>query len=111
MVAGLLGPLHSLFGLLAVPQGTVDLRVETLTLPLTGKGPARPTFKAVLNVGNIRFKPVGALQAVLEVAGLPPGELRCKDRELACEAKNGSDELCAGSPAGRRSGHCHAGRR
>ncbi len=89
MVAGLLGPLHPLFGILAVPQGTVDLRVETLTLPLTGKGPAQPTFKAVLNVGNIRFKPVGALQAVLEVAGLPSGELRCKERELACEAKNG----------------------
>lgn len=89
MVAGLLAPLHPLFGLLAVPQGTVDLRVETLTLPLTSKGPARPTFKVVLGLGKMRFKPVGALQAVLEVAGLPSGELRCKERELACEAKNG----------------------
>jgi len=89
MVAGFLGPLHPLFGLLAVPQGTVDLRVETLTLPMNGKGAGRPTLKAVLGVDKMRLRPVGVLQTVLETAGLAQGELRFKEREIACEAAKG----------------------
>jgi len=89
LVAGLLAPLHPLFGPLAVPEGSVDLRLDGLTLPLAGKGAAQPTFKAVIGLDRMRLKPVGPLRALLELAGLPVGELRSKERELACEGAKG----------------------
>jgi hypothetical protein len=89
LVSGLLAPLHPLFGVLAVPEGAVDLRLDGLTLPLAGKGAAQPTFKAVIGLDKMRFKPVGPLRALLEMTGLPVGELRSKERELACEGAKG----------------------
>ena len=89
LVAGLLAELHPLFGALAVPEGAVDLRLDGLTLPLAGKGAAQPTFKAVIDLDRMRLKPVGPLRALLELAGLPVGELRSKERELACEGAKG----------------------
>lgn len=89
LVEGLLSRIHPLFGVLAVPQGTVDVRVDGFSAPLHDKGPQRPTFTAVVALERVKFKARDALREILGLSGIAPQWLRCQERELTCEGKNG----------------------
>lgn len=86
---GLLGRMHPLFGVLALAQGTVDLRLDGFSAPLVEKKPYRPTFTATIALDRVKFKARDALRELLDLAGIAPQWLRCRERELTCEGKNG----------------------
>ena len=89
LVEGLLGRMHPLFGVLAQPQGTVDVRVNGFSAPLVEKKPYRPTFTAIIALDRVKFKARDSLREILDLAGVAPQWLRCRERELICEGKNG----------------------
>lgn len=89
LVEGLLGKMHPLFGVLALPQGLVDVRVDGFSAPLIEKRPFRPTFMATIALDRVKFKARDSLREILDLAGVAPQWLRCRERELTCEGKNG----------------------
>jgi hypothetical protein len=89
LAGGLLGRMHPLFGSLAHPQGTVDLRVDSFSVPVTEKGVQKPTFVAAVGVDRIKFKPIGVLRQLLDLGGIDQEWLRCREQEVVCEGKAG----------------------
>lgn len=89
LVDGLLGRLHPLFGVLAHPQGVVDLRVDSFSAPVSEKGPQRPVFTVAVALDRIKFKPTGGLREMLDLDGYDQTWLRCREREVICEGKDG----------------------
>jgi hypothetical protein len=89
LVDGLLSRLHPLFGVVAQPQGVVDLRVDSFSAPVSEKGPQRPVFTIAVALDRIKFKPTGGLREMLDLDGYDQAWLRCKEREVICEGKDG----------------------
>jgi len=89
LMRGLLGKMHPLFGAVAHPQGMVDVRVDSFSLPMPDKGRQWPTVTAAVGVNRVKFKPTGALRALLDLNGLDQEWFRCKEEEMRCEGKNG----------------------
>ena len=89
LVDGLLGRLHALFGALAQPQGTVDLRVDSFSLPVTEKGQQQPAFTVTIALDRVKFRATDVLRKMLDQDGFDQEWLSCKERELVCEGKNG----------------------
>jgi len=85
----LLGRMHPLFGLVAQPQGAVDVRFDAFSRMAAEQGAQPPTFTVALSLDRARFKPAGALHELLALAGLPREWLSCRERELVCEGNNG----------------------
>lgn len=90
LVSGLLGRLHPLFGVVAQPQGVVDLRVDSFSAPVSEKGPQDPVFTVAVALDRIKFKPARGLREMLDLNGYDgQAWLRCKEREMICEGKDG----------------------
>jgi len=89
LVDGLLGRLHPLFGVVAQPQGQVDLRVDNFSAPVPEKGSQQPVFTVAVALDRIKFKPTGGLREMLDLDGYDQAWLRCKEREVICEGKEG----------------------
>jgi hypothetical protein len=84
-----LGRIHPLFGILAQPRGTVDLRLDSFSVPMTAQGPQQPVFTAIIALDRIKFKATDVLRTMLDLDGFDQEWFRCKERELICEGKNG----------------------
>jgi hypothetical protein len=89
LVRSLLGRMHPLFGALAQSQGTIDLRLESFSVPMVGKGPPRPTYTATIALGRVKFKATDVLREILDLGGFGQEWMRCREQELVCEGKNG----------------------
>jgi len=89
LVDGLLGRLHPLFGVVAQPQGMVDLRADSFSASVSEKGPQRPVFTVAVALDRIKFKPSGGLREMLDLVGYDQAWLRCREREVICEGKDG----------------------
>ena len=85
----LLGRLHPLFGPVAQPQGVINMRPSVFFLPLADKGTQWPAFTMALSMDRAKFRPTGALQELLLLAGFPQEWLSCKEKEMICEGKKG----------------------
>lgn len=84
---GVLGRMHPLFGVLAMPEGTIDLRVDGFSWPLEAKGVQRPLFKTTLGLEKIEIKPTKILRDLLDLGGIDHQVLQLKETELTCEGK------------------------
>ncbi|WP_319586500.1 hypothetical protein [uncultured Desulfobulbus sp.] len=89
LVHSLLGRMHPLFGALAQSQGTVDLRLESFSVPMAGKGSARPVYTATVALARIKFKATDVLREILNLGGFDQEWMRCREHELICEGKSG----------------------
>ncbi len=89
LLDGILVKMHPLFGVLAKPEGTIDLRLDGFSSPLVAKGAQWPVFNATIGLGKIQLKATKVLQDLLGLAGIDHGSLQLKERELTCAGKAG----------------------
>jgi hypothetical protein len=89
LIDDVLARIHPLLGGVAEPEGTIDLRLDNFSWPLTGKGPQQADFTATVALGNIRLKAAKILRQVLDPGGLDHRSLQFKDEALTCTAKRG----------------------
>lgn len=88
MIDGMLLPMHPLFGVLARPVGSVDLRLDNVTWPLVAKK-GQPIFTATMGLGKIRFKATKGLREILDLGGFSQEPLSLKETELTCTCRDG----------------------
>ena len=94
LVAGVLAKMHPLFGVLAQPEGLIDVRLNSFSWPMNAKGMQSPVFKATIGLGKMQLKPTKALQELFDLGGIDYKELQFKERDVACEG-DGARILCA----------------
>ena len=85
----ILGPLHPLFGALAKPKGTIDLRLDEFSWSRNEKGMQQPVFQATLGLGKVQFKPTKVLRELLDLNGIEDKTLQSKEQEVTCTGKEG----------------------
>ncbi len=89
LLNGMLARMHPFFGVLAQPEGTVDLRVNDFSSLLIAKRTPQPAFKATIGLKKIHVVPTKVLKDILDQAGIEHESLQLKESELACEGKAG----------------------
>jgi len=85
----LLGRWHPLFGIMAHPQGVVNVRPSGFSFSPADKDDQWPEFATAITLSRAKFKPIGALRELLELAGITREWLSCKEQEMVCEGKKG----------------------
>ena len=89
MVDGLLKRINPVLGLLTRPTGTISARMDRFSWPLAAHGSQQADFSAVFNVSKITLVPEGALQEILNMAGLGDAPLTLDQSEITCTAAMG----------------------
>ena len=85
----LLKRINPVLGLLARPTGTISARLDRFSWPLVARGAELADFRAVFNVSKITLVPEGALQEILDMAGLGDEPLTLDQSEIICNAARG----------------------
>lgn len=93
LVDGVLAKIHPLFGVLAQPEGLIDLRLDSFSWPINAKGRQPPVYKATIGLSKMQLQPTKALLDILDLGGLDHQDLRFKEREVVCEG-NGGRSIC-----------------
>jgi hypothetical protein len=86
---GLLKGIHPLLGSLAQPSGSISVRVDRFSWPLSPKGAEQADFSTLFDVGQVTLKPTGALRSILDMAGFSRKPLTLKENTITCEGKKG----------------------
>jgi hypothetical protein len=89
MVDGLLKRINPVLGLLTRPTGTISARMDRFSWPLAAHGSQRADLSTVFNVSKITLVPKGALQEILNMAGLGDEPLILDQSEITCTAAGG----------------------
>lgn len=89
LVDGLLGRIHPLFGLLATPQGSVSMRMESFTWPLDKNGSMNALFTSTIDLQKVNLVGSGFLREILTPLGLAGEEMKLRDSETLCKGENG----------------------
>lgn len=94
LIEGMLAPMHPLFGVLAQPEGLVDVRLNSFSWPMNARAMQPPVFKATMTLDRLQLKPAKVLQELLALGGIDHQDVHCQERAVTCEG-DGNRFFCA----------------
>lgn len=89
LIDGVLARIHPLFGVLAVPSGLLDVRLDSFSWPLRADGGKDAVFIVVFDMRNVSLAGSAVLQDILTGSGLEKERLRLRDSEIYCSGQAG----------------------
>ncbi len=89
LVDNLLAPFHPLFGVLTVPEGTIDLQLNQFSKPVQGGNGRSPAFTVVSRLHQLSLKAQDPLKELLDLCGLDAKTLRLNTETITCKGQDG----------------------